>query len=86
MSSCDGGKDYATDICKKLQGCNNLSLVGATTVAQCTTNANNELNAMSSNDRSAFDKKLDQCLAQSDCGSFSACVDNLIIYGPGPTY
>jgi hypothetical protein len=86
MSSCDGGKDYATDICKKLQGCNNLSLVGATTVAECTTDANRQLNAMPSNERSAADKTLDQCLAQSDCSTFSSCVDTLVNYGPGSTY
>jgi hypothetical protein len=86
MTSCGGGKDYGADICNRLQKCNDLSMVDETTVAQCTTDANKQLNSLPGNERSAVDKRLDQCLAISDCGTFSNCVAGLISNGPGSTY
>jgi hypothetical protein len=79
MTSCGGGTDYATSVCQRLQGCNDLSMVtGATTVTECEKTANQQLGAMSSSDRATFDKGLDQCLAIQDCGGFTSCYGTLL--------
>jgi len=69
---------YATAVCNRLQTCGDLSVVGASTLAECTANANQQLNAMTSTDAAAFTQGLDQCLATSDCPSFSTCLSTLV--------
>ena len=83
MTSCGGGKDYATSICDRLQSCKKLSLVsGATTVTECEKTANQQLSALSSSDRTTTEKALDQCLAIQDCPGFTGCMSTLINQGP----
>jgi hypothetical protein len=82
-TSCGGGgssaaKNYPADICNRLQTCDDLSVVGASTLAECTAGANQQLSAMTSTDAAAFTQGLDQCLATSDCPSFSTCLSTLV--------
>ena len=87
MTSCGGGKDYATSVCNKLQSCQSLSLVnGATTVADCEKTANQQLSALSSSDRTTTEKALDQCLAIQACDGFTSCLSTLPSpNSPGPS-
>ena len=84
ITSCGGGggssraKNYPADICNRLQACGDLSVVGASTLAECTASANQQLNAMTSSDAAAFTQGLDQCVAASDCPSFSTCLSTLV--------
>ena len=73
-----GGKHSVADACSRLQTCGNLSMVGASTVAECTAGANQQLNAMTSTDSAAFTQGLEQCLAKADCPSFSTCLSTLL--------
>ena len=82
MTTCGGGKDYAKEICKRLQNCDSLSLMKVTTLSQCVTADNQQLSGMTSNDRSSTNKAMDQCLATSDCTSFTSCMSDLITNGP----
>jgi hypothetical protein len=75
VSSCGGGKDYATEVCNRLQGCGAVSLEsGATTVADCEKSVNQNLNALSSSERAAAEKRADQCLAIQDCPGLTSCL------------
>jgi hypothetical protein len=81
VTSCGGGKDYATEVCNRLQGCGAVSLesgacnklsscgtlsqMGMATVSQCITEVNSSLSAMSPASRSQADAAIDQCLAQA---------------------
>jgi len=84
ISTCGGAgrssaaKNYPADICNRLQTCGDLSVVGASTLAECTASANQQLSAMTSTDAAAFTQGLDQCLATSDCPSFSTCLSTLV--------
>jgi hypothetical protein len=83
MTSCGGGKDYATSICDRLQSCKELSLVnGATTVTECEKTANQQLSVLSSSDRTTTEKAADECLASPDCAGFTSCMSTLISQGP----
>jgi hypothetical protein len=53
-------------------------VVGASTLAECTASANQQLNAMTSPDAAAFTQGLDQCLATPDCPGFSTCLSTLV--------
>jgi hypothetical protein len=75
VTSCGGGKDYATEVCNRLQGCGAVSLEsGATTVAECEKSVNQQLGALSSSDRAAAEKRADQCLAIQDCAGLTSCL------------
>jgi hypothetical protein len=84
MTTCGGGKDYATEICNRLQTCNAFSLAGAgvTTVSECVTTANQQLVHQSSSQRASTNQEMDQCLATSDCTDFTNCIEPLINQGP----
>jgi hypothetical protein len=82
MTSCGGGKDYATDICNRLQSCSDLSLWGASTVSECIATGNQKLSQLNGSDRDAMNKAMDQCLATSDCTSFTSCMNSLSTNGP----
>jgi len=73
-----GAKNYPADICNRLQTCGDLSVVGASNLAECTASASQQLNAMTSTDSAAFTQGLDQCLATSDCPGFSTCLSTLV--------
>jgi hypothetical protein len=73
-----GAKNYPADVCNRLQTCGDLSVVGASTLAECTASANQQLNAVTSPDAAAFTQGLDQCLATPDCPSFSTCLSTLV--------
>ena len=73
-----GAKNYPADVCNRLQTCGDLSVVGASTLAECTASANQQLNAVPSPDAAAFTQGLDQCLATPDCPSFSTCLSTLV--------
>jgi hypothetical protein len=82
-TSCGGGgssaaKNSVADTCNRLQTCGDLAAVGASTLAECTASANQQLSAMTSTDVVAFTQGLDQCLAKSDCPSFSTCLSTLV--------
>jgi hypothetical protein len=82
-TSCGGGgssaaKNSVADTCNRLQTCGDLAAVGASTVAECTDGVNQQLNAMTSSDGAAFTQGLDQCLAKSDCPSYSTCLSTLL--------
>jgi len=84
ISTCGGAgrssaaKNYPADICNRLQTCGDLSVVGASTLAECTASANQQLSAMTSTDCCSLHSGLDQCLATSDCPSFSTCLSTLV--------
>ena len=82
MTSCGGGKDYATDICNRLQSCGDLAMTGASTVSECIATGNQKLSQLSGSDRDAMNKAMDQCLATSDCTSFTSCMNSLSTNGP----
>lgn len=72
-----GAKNYPADVCNRLQTCGDLSVVGASTLAECTASANQQLNQASSSQRPAVVQALNQCLALSDCASFVSCIQGL---------
>lgn len=75
-SNCGGGgDDNVTQGCNKLQTCNALSLIGATTTAECVSIANSMLSQAGSN-RNAAEQALASCLSAADCTSYKTCMQN----------
>jgi hypothetical protein len=68
--------------CSKLQSCNDLSQMDVTTVAQCTANANQQLSQVPSSELTSVVQMLNQCLAQSDCATFTSCINALNVSEP----
>jgi hypothetical protein len=78
ITGCGNGKNFVADLCNKLQSCGELPLRNVSTVSQCTANGMQQLSLLSGSDRAAADEAIEQCLAISDCPSFSNCVSTVI--------
>jgi hypothetical protein len=78
--------DHATALCKQLQTCGAISLLGTSaTIADCQTYANQILGALTGTQQLAANLAIGQCAAQTDCTAFLSCISNLVSQVTGTT-
>ena len=62
--------DYANDLCKKLDECNDLAHVS---VSECADTFTKALNQMRDSTRTDCETQIDVCLGRNSCDNFLAC-------------
>jgi hypothetical protein len=75
-AGCGGGGDPMSDACKKLASCGTLAtaMPGASTAAECTEMGKAMLEGAPADVKTMVNDGMEQCLKQTDCAAFTACI------------